>query len=302
MSLTAIILISISALMHAAWNLKAKSIYPSISFFFIANILGTFFLSPILIFFKDKIPYIPASIWFLLIITGAFQALYMGSLAMAYRSGDISIVYPIARSLPAVIIVAVSLLIGIRNSISLICISGILLIIAGSIVLPMKHFRDLKLKHYLNVCLLFSLFAAIGTAGYSIIDDSALYILRNLKDGSFTFLNSSLVYAVFEGLSCSLWLGMILLFIKKERKIIVNLIQNSKLNSAATGAGIYLTYTIVLISMAFAKNVSYIVGFRQLSIPLGAFFGYLFLKERIYMPKIVGIIVILSGLLLIALG
>ncbi len=34
-----------------------------------------------------------------------------------------------------------------------------------------------------------------------------------------------------------------------------------------------VTYGIVLVALVFADNVSYVVAFRQLSIPLGAAFG-----------------------------
>lgn len=65
---------------------------------------------------------------------------------------------------------------------------------------------------------------------------------------------------------------------------------------------IHLGYALVLIAMAFAENVSYVVGFRQLSIPLGAIVGILVLKEPSPVPKLAGVAIMFAGLVLIAMG
>jgi uncharacterized membrane protein len=49
-------------------------------------------------------------------------------------------------------------------------------------------------------------------------------------------------------------------------------------------------------------NVSYVVAFRQLSIPLGAFVGVFVLKEPRYRPKLVGVLVMFAGLVLVGAG
>ncbi len=71
-----------------------------------------------------------------------------------------------------------------------------------------------------------------------------------------------------------------------------------KRSAALTGIGIYVTYGLVLASMNFVSNVSYVAAFRQLSIPIGALLGMAFLKEPPYRPKIIGLAVIFAGLVL----
>ena len=75
-------------------------------------------------------------------------------------------------------------------------------------------------------------------------------------------------------------------------------LQSFKGAAAITGIGIYLGWGLVLVSMNFVSNVSYVAAFRQLSIPLGAMFGMVFLKEPRYLPKVVGIAAIFFGLVL----
>ena len=73
-------------------------------------------------------------------------------------------------------------------------------------------------------------------------------------------------------------------------------------HATAAGVAIYVAYALVLVAMAFVDNVSYVVGFRQLCIPLGAAFGIGVLKEPAHKPKLVGLAIMLVGLILIAVG
>ena len=54
--------------------------------------------------------------------------------------------------------------------------------------------------------------------------------------------------------------------------------------------------------MGHVTNVSYVVAFRQLSIPLGAVLGVLVLGEPGYRPKLAGVALMFGGLILVALG
>ena len=72
--------------------------------------------------------------------------------------------------------------------------------------------------------------------------------------------------------------------------------------AALTGIGIYAAYTLVLVAMAFVSNVSYVVAFRQVSVPLGAVAGVLALRDPPYVPKFVGVAIMFAGLLLVGLG
>ena len=66
MSATAIILIIISAGMHAAWNYVGKSRRPSVAFFLAATALGTACFLPILVFHHAALTHIPTEVWGLL--------------------------------------------------------------------------------------------------------------------------------------------------------------------------------------------------------------------------------------------
>jgi uncharacterized membrane protein len=92
------------------------------------------------------------------------------------------------------------------------------------------------------------------------------------------------------------------IFNSRERASFIEVLRDYKNAAATTGIGIYLTYGLVLISMNYVSNVSYVATFRQLSIPLGAVFGMALLKEPRYNPKIIGVTVIFIGLIMVGFG
>ena len=68
-----------------------------------------------------------------------------------------------------------------------------------------------------------------------------------------------------------------------------------------SGAGIVVAYGLVLVALGFARNVSYVVAFRQVSLPIGTLLSALVLRERLTGPRIVGTLTILAGLVMVAL-
>ncbi len=300
MSLTAVLLILLSTFTHAAWNMLGKRDRPSAVFFLAANTAGALALTPLLIIFSEYLTRFSGTVILYLGLTGFFQALYFFSLAKAYQNGELSIVYPVARALPILLVAVVSSLILQKLAGGLGLFAGGLLIIAGAIILPRQNGKRFKLHDLKNRTLWFAFLAAVGTTGYSLVDDAALRLLRNgLNSGG--IVQVTLVYACLEGLLTALWLAVIISFTKKSRSETRDVLQSQKGPALITGLGIFLTYSLVLIAMSYAQNVSYVVAFRQLSIPIGAMLGMIILHEARYLNKFIGITAIFGGAILVAL-
>ena len=107
---------------------------------------------------------------------------------------------------------------------------------------------------------------------------------------------------VLEGISCSIWQGIFVLCDTREKKNIQAVLNTGKGAAAITGIGIYLTWGMVLASMNYVENISYVAAFRQLSVPVGAIFGMTLLKEPRHLPKKIGIAAIFIGLILAGIG
>jgi uncharacterized membrane protein len=112
----------------------------------------------------------------------------------------------------------------------------------------------------------------------------------------------TLVYVFFEGLTSSIWTAGIVLSSRGGRGDLRQVLRSRLGLPALAGLGITLAYTLVLIAMAFVRNVSYVVAFRQTSILLGTLLGVQLLKEPKYLPKLVGLGVLFVGLVLVGTG
>ncbi|MDE0042227.1 MAG: EamA family transporter, partial [Candidatus Poribacteria bacterium] len=98
MALLTIILVLLSAFFHAFWNFCAKSSQSTQIFFFW---IGIFTLCLTLAAFAIRLPIIPSQVWVYVVASGLVHFGYWFSLSRAYMLGEISFVYPIARSAPA---------------------------------------------------------------------------------------------------------------------------------------------------------------------------------------------------------
>ena len=301
MSPVAGILLILSAFTHAGWNFISKKQHPTLAFYLMANNVGVLLVLPILFPYWDKISLIPVFVWICLNCSGFFLAAYMAALAGAYRNGDMSIAYPLARALPVIFVTVITMILGLGKMLSVWFIVGAALIVAGCIIVPIQNLHRIQIRDYMNLCCLLSVLAAVCISGYTMIDHEALACLRNLPDRPFGPVDATLVYMALEGISCSVWKGIGVIASQREREAFFVVIRDYKMAAAITGIGIYLTYGLVLASMNYVTNVSYVAAFRQLSIPLGALMGIIFLVEQPYRVKIFGVVSIFVGLVMVGL-
>ncbi len=301
MTVTAAVLVIISAVMHASWNLFSKSLSPTIGFFQLATLATVFWFSPIFFMTAPLVIKMPLALWGILLVAGLFQAIYYIGLASAYARGALSIAYPLARSFPLLFVTALTFAVGRGNELSSLAILGIMAIVIGALILPMNSLRDFKFTNYLNASCAFAIVAAAGTAGYSFVDDIGMNMLKLVPNDAAGWRRAFL-YLLLECVFTAFWLQIIMLFTKKStarfRASWRLLLKPALLAGLAIGA----TYGIILLAMTLAKNVSYVVALRQLSIPLGTMMGVLILGEKGSLMRFIGVGILFIGLVLVAAG
>jgi drug/metabolite transporter (DMT)-like permease len=302
MTLLAFVLVTVSAFTHAFWNFLSKRQNPQAAFFLMATVASAVILSPILIIFRAGLPTIPPAVWGLIALTGAVQGLYYIFLAAAYRAGDLSYIYPLARSLPVVFVALVSVALGRGGQIHPLAYAGFAAVTAGCIFLPMPRFSDMRLSHYRHRWVLFALLAAVCIVGYTLLDDQSLRTLRSLPTRPLSNLGWALLFGELEAISIAFFMTVYLIGWVKERRVLTRARGPEWRAAALTGVIITATYGLILLAMAYASNVSYILAFRQLSIPIGAALGILVRKEKATPPKLAGIALVVAGLVLAAVG
>jgi drug/metabolite transporter (DMT)-like permease len=298
----ALALVLVSTFMHALWNYLGKRRNPSASFFLLASFSAAVCLSPVLIYYRQVLPLVLPAVSGLLLATGIAQAVYYIGLAGAYRYGQLSVAYPLARALPALLVTVVSAILLIGKPVSWLGWVGVVTVVAGCLAIPLTSFRGWSLRTYFNLCCALALLAACGTTGYTIIDSQALARLRSLPGLGLGTLEVAVLFMVLETSTIALVLGVYVLFNPAERAAFHKIRRNGWPYAAMTGLIITATYGLVLAAMAYVTNISYLAAFRELSIPLGALLGMTIQKEPAPAPKIIGIVVVLAGLLLVGLG
>lgn len=82
MSAIAVILVLLSACMHAGWNLLSKRRDSSASFFLVACLAGALLFSPTLVLYGEFVTRIPSRVWVLLLLTGV-GIIFVGLMMMA---------------------------------------------------------------------------------------------------------------------------------------------------------------------------------------------------------------------------
>ncbi|WP_417597545.1 EamA family transporter [Oceanospirillum sp.] len=294
----ALVLVLISACLHAGWNLIGKQQSPSQAFFVISTFFGVLLLSPWLWLNPVALPDWNHPFWLWLIFSGFFQAIYLTGLARAYKSGDLSVSYPLARALPVVFVPLCYSLSEQGSQIDSRHFPALILIVAGALLLPLNRLRDWHWRAYLQPSILFVLLAAAGTTGYSLVDAHGINILQ--KDVGMNPYQAGASYVLLQGMTCLLWLAPWAMFYQEERRQVFRLIQAPKWMIWA-GLFIMLTYLMILASFALVDEASFVVAFRQISIVLGVIASVVLLKEQLNRLRVVSVSLIFFGVVLISL-
>lgn len=301
MTFIAILLITLSAFTHAGWNVLCKSRTSSAAFFMHLTVLSLLAFAPSFFLYRDVFGKLPGMFWLIVILTGFFQTVYYITLARAYLLSEVSVAYPMARSIPVILVPVATLIFRFGAPPGIAAFTGMVLIFCGCLILPQKAFRGLfRAELYKNAGFISVLVSAVFIAAYSIADREALRILGqdSILPGKFAV---SVFYSGLECVSILLFLTPYVLLRGEERKETVRIVREMPWTPVLAALMCSGGYLLVLTAMQFVSNVSYVVAFRQLSVPLGAAMGVMLLHETLSVPKIAGLALILSGLVLTAL-
>ncbi len=294
MTLTAALLILVSALLHVGWNLIGKRTAQTVLFYAWTMATGGLLFSPLMLLNLDQIKELPVLFWMLLLGSGFCQTFYMAGLAKAYRGANLSMVYPLARALPVVFVPLLVLLVYGQSRLDGVDILGIILILAGALAVPLGRWRDWSIRAYLNHSVGWVMVAAIATAGYSILDSIAI---GQMRDSGMTAFAAGSSFVVLQAGATLLWMIPLLRLLFRESLTGLP----DKHWAMIAGGFVIGTYMLVLISMSLVSEVSYVVALRQISIPLGFFIGVIWLKESLTLARIQGVLVMIAGLLMVSL-
>lgn len=219
----------------------------------------------------------------LLVVSAAVEALYFFSIAKAYNTGDLSLVYPLARgSSPLFLALWSTVFLG--EALTPGGIGGMGLIAAGLYVinLPGLHAWIAPLQALRLPGPRWALLAGLCISLYTAIDRLGVRYLDPLL---YTYL--------------VLWLTWAWLTLPTMRALgwggLLSEVRSSGWSSLLAGFTTLAAYAIVLVVMQAGTPAGYAGAVREISVVLGAAIGVLWLKER-------GTRMRLLGAALVALG
>ena len=287
----AIALVLLSAVMHALRNFFNKKALDKQAFIWWYEVLGLFFFSPVFLYtFLTSQDGTPLAIWWI-ILSGIVHFCYWLFLSNALEKGDLSLVYPIMRSSPALVLIVSITILG--ENVSLAGITGILLVACGVYTIGMKRLTFSDLFQPIRAmksdrAIQFAFLTLLSVAGYTLVDKVAV---SRMDPIIFAFVYPWISLSLFTGYLFNVKPGGT---IKKEWKA-------RKWSILACGFLSIFGYFFILLAFTF-ERMSYIAGLRQLSIVFAVLLGGHFLKEENRLVRVVSSLIIFTGAYLIAVG
>src|SRR5437667_9471593 len=164
LSATDLALVLLSALLHAVWSVSIKQSGDPLCF----NLLQTWLGALLLALAAPWIPWreIPAPVFALVLLTGPTHAFYSYWMCRAYEHGDLSLVYPIARSTPAFLPLFAVLMFG--EALHPIGVLGIAIVVAGMWLVHLGPGFDRP--SLVGPATRYALLTLLATVAYSLID------------------------------------------------------------------------------------------------------------------------------------
>lgn len=285
----ALVIVLVSAFLHAGWNYLLKKSDRKIVFIWWFLLLFSIIYIPILLFFLPEDP-IPPKGWICIVASGLIHGVYFGCMGGAYQRGDLSLVYPLARgSGPLFVPILAVLLLG--EEISLLGGIGILLIIGGVYCV---HLRSFTVAAFLEPfralrggASLWALFTGLAIGCYSLVDKVGVGLV-----------NPALYIYIMMLIT---WLVITPWVLIRERQGLRSEWRRHRGAIVVVGFLCGFTYLMILFALTMSK-VSYVAAVREVSILLSSYFGIVYLGEKHGRQKLLGAIFITLGVVAIGLG
>ena len=290
MNLTIFALALFSGVLNATWNFfckkKASNFLVMISGLCIANLT----VLPITIIIIILNGFNSHAIFFLF-FSSLIEALNYYMIFKMYNSSDISIAYPVSHG-TGILFVAILSPVFFGDQITHLAIIGIFLMIIGIFFFVFN--RHLKIGQFLINIINQKYALAFGFAivAYTLIDRVGVKYCNPVVFYNIKQLTAIAIATPFLFMSGHT-LGDVQQTIKRDLKY-----------SLIIGYGIISSYLIILmIYNLFAEAKSgYITPIRESSIIIGSILGFVFLKEKVTLNKVLGILIMVSGIILIKIG
>ena len=291
MHILTITLVILSAAMHAGRNYLTKRAADKQAFVWWYEVVGLMLFTPLFIVYLPAAEFAAVDIWVFILVSGIVHFIYWIFLTRALESGDLSLVYPIMRASPALVLLFS--VVFLDEAVSRQGACGILLVALGSYAINLRGFGMKTLLQPLKQvtrdrATQFAFLTLLSVAAYSIVDKVAVGQVHPVIFAYTYPWVSMLCYSVY-------------LFRGKRQGEIANEWRIHR--KSIIGCGFLSIFGYFLILLAFTlERVSYVVGLRQISILFAVGLGGMALGEQYRRVRFTAASIIFVGTFLIATG
>ena len=262
--------------MHAVWNLLVKSSDDQLVAAWTVVAGAAILALPVLIFtgLPDR------SVWDLILISTVVQVAYVLTLAAAYRVGDLSFVYPLARGTSPVLVSLAGVAI-LGDEISALGWIGVLTVTVALTWLAWRRADRSGLALALITGVLISLYTSVDAAA-----------VREQR--------SALSVIATEFVLLSIALGAVVLVVRGPGSML-GMVRDDWRKAAVGGFATGTAYLLVMVA-ALSAPVGLVSGVRETSVLIAVIASRLLLHEEVTRSQIGTVTAAVAGIALIAMG
>lgn len=287
MSLQVLLLVITAAILHAAWNLVTKQVNGGLPFFWTIGLLSSVICLPFVIWQMQQVSISFSSAgWLFAMVSAAIHSVYFLVLQAGYRKSDLSVVYPLARG-SGPFITVIGAIVLFQEQPGWMALLGVVLIISGVLVMTGLRFRSSNDKR-LQAGILYGTLTGVCIAGYTLWDRLGV-VNYHVSALLITFASMAVPF-----------LALTPMAIRRKTEAVSELKQHWK-QALIIAVCQPLSYLLVLIALK-TTPVSYVAPAREISIVFGVFFGSNLLKEADGKKRIIAACIMLTGIVLLAVG
>jgi drug/metabolite transporter (DMT)-like permease len=279
-------LVLISALIHATWNLLAKRVGGGMAVVWLfSTVAAVVYLPLAIVVLLIQQPTLGTREFLFLSGSVALHVAYYFLLQRGYSSGDLSLVYPLARGTgPVLSVFGAILLLGERPSAG--AFAGAILVSIGVFILAGNL---LTLRGNPNgAAIAYGLLCGLAVAAYTLWDKQAVSILL-IPPIILTWAGNAAQAVVLIPAAL------------KSKDAVRDAWRDHRRAVLSIGVLDSLGYILFLIALSFS-SVSLLAPLRQTSILIGAFMGVRLLSEDASRRRLIATAIMLVGIIALTLG
>jgi len=279
----AVAAVLLAAFTHATWNLAAKRAVGSRNFVWLYSLGSVTLYAPALLWIViSQRPQFELVHWMALLMTGVLHMGYSLLLQAGYRVSDLSLVYPLARGTgPLLSFFAATFIL--HEPAGIVSVLGVLLVVGGILLVSGLANEPHKAPRA-GVAL--GMLTGVFIAGYTINDGWAV---KTLLISPFLIDYAGNLLRLIVLAPMALKDSSSLISEAKEYRTPILIV-------AVLGP---LGYILVLFAMKHAP-IGHVAPMRELATLIGTYFGARLLKEQMTTPRLIGAILIVSGVVVLA--